>query len=361
DLFFGGDIAANASKWTSLAKTLKFRMYVQTRKVDGSAAASAQAIVTEGDFLTDNFAFQYGTNLANPDSRHPNYSNDYDNGGNTYQSNYFMQLMIDGEGGLSDPRLRYYFYRQTLENTDDVNEQSCITFNAPDHFSASDPFCQLADGYWGRDHGDDAGIPPDDFLRTIYGVYPFGGIFDSDQGEGGSQGAGAGGLGVNPFMMSFYVNFLRAEAALTMGTADDAATQLEAGIRGSISTVISYGPNDPGYAAVQATLEPTMDNIDNYVNAVMTEFNSAGGAEAQLEIVIREYFKAAFGNGIEVYNAYRRTGYPNDVQPSLVEASGEFIRTFFYPAVFVTRNQNASQKADVSTLVFWDDGSINLR
>ena len=36
-------------------------------------------------------------------------------------------------------------------------------------------------GYWGRDHGNDEGTPPDNFTRTASGVYPAGGSFDGSE------------------------------------------------------------------------------------------------------------------------------------------------------------------------------------
>jgi hypothetical protein len=35
-------------------------------------------------------------------------------------------------------------------------------------------------GYWGRDHGNDEGIPNDRQKRTAVGVYPAGGKFDDN-------------------------------------------------------------------------------------------------------------------------------------------------------------------------------------
>ena len=62
------------------------------------------------------------------------------------------------------------------------------------------PFCGLSDGYWGRDHGNDNGIPPDGFLRTLRGIYPGGGRFDDRSFEGSAIGGGAKGKGITPVM-----------------------------------------------------------------------------------------------------------------------------------------------------------------
>jgi hypothetical protein len=40
-------------------------------------------------------------------------------------------------------------------------------------------YCMAGDGYFGRDHGDPSGIPPDGQYRTAWGIYPAGGDFDA--------------------------------------------------------------------------------------------------------------------------------------------------------------------------------------
>ena len=68
-------------------------------------------------------------------------------------------------------------------------ERDNSPFCAPTN-SASKP----ANGYWGRDHGNDNGIPPDGFKRTLRGVYPAGGAFDDSSFAGKVDGDGFGGL-----------------------------------------------------------------------------------------------------------------------------------------------------------------------
>ena len=45
--------------------------------------------------------------------------------------------------------------------------------------------------------------------------------------------------------------------------------------------------------------------------------------------------------------------------PTLEPAGGDFVRSFFLPAVHVNRNGNATQK-ELTDLVFWDDGSAKV-
>ena len=77
-------------------------------------------------------------------------------------------------------------------------------------------------------------------------------------------------------------------------------------------------------------------------------------------MVVREYYIAAWGNGLEAYNMYRRTGKPDNMMPTLEPDGGNFPRSYPYPDVYVNRNANAVQKADLTARTFWDDGSVVL-
>ena len=192
DLFYGGDDAL----WTKAAKSLKLKFLLQTRLVDNTVAAAIDALETENDLITaidEDLEFKYGTNLSSPDSRHPHYASNYvaGNTASDFIGDYLMWAVAAEKtgGGVSnvDPRRRFYFYRQRT-NYADVNQQSCPCSSAalPAHYPpvpAETPFCLVGSGYWGRDHGDNTGIPPDGPLRTTWGIYPAGGRMDESQGE----------------------------------------------------------------------------------------------------------------------------------------------------------------------------------
>ncbi len=357
DLFYGG----NTDQWVRLANTLKLRIYLTTRLADGGAAGKINALISAGNLIGegDDWVFTHGTSAAAPDARHEWYVDNYPTGASDYQSTWFMWLLRRSKEVI-DPRIRFYFYRQTLDNTTDVNEQACITEPRPPHYPDDMPFCNelLGDGYWGRDHIDTDGIPPDNLLRTNFGPYPAGGRFDDDSGSPVSTGDGLGGSGIHPIMMASFVDFMLAEAALTMGTTGDPAALLESGIRKSINFVINFGS-----AAVPAGSEdfiPTQEDIDAYVAAALDNYNSAND-DQKLNIILTEYHIASFGNGIEAFNAYRRTGKPDNLQFPLLPTAGDFPRSFFYPNSHAERNQNVDQKSDLSVRVFWDQGPGGLR
>ncbi|WP_282054599.1 SusD/RagB family nutrient-binding outer membrane lipoprotein [Maribacter luteus] len=349
DIFYDGD----ESKWIKLANTLKLKLYIQTRLVDSSVSSKINALIAEGNLIEsseDDFFFQYSSVDANPDSRHPIFTDNFDAGKTDYQSNWFMNFLYLDKS-VPDPRIRYYFYRQELDFSEADNQtKECVNESAPSHFDTSDVFCTVADGYWGRDHGDDDGIPPDDAFVTLHGVYPVGGPFDDNSGDPAlNRTFGLQGAGISPIMMSSYVDFMLAESALTLGTTGDARVYLETGIRESIDKVMNFGES---LASASPIFMPTQDNIDTFVDEVLAEFDGADN-EGKLEVIVEQYFTALFGNGVEAYNTYRRTGFP-DMQPTVLPNPGIFMRTFPYPANLVDQNSSVSQKP-ISVQVFWDN------
>ena len=372
DLFYGEDGLDN---WIAAANSIELRALNNARLagtdlgIDISGRISTLLNSNLIDTPEEDLQFNYFANRLNPNTRHPGYSSNYENGGSGYLANYLMWEMI-GEKGFDDPRLRYYFYRQDTDATnEDIFTLGCAVQSPPGHYASVSsifnangiPFC-TADpgrGYWGRDHGDDNGIPPDNTKRTVWGVYPAGGLFDADQDEGVDNEGQDGllGAGIEPILTSSHVAFIKAEVALTLGIGD-AAAALEEGVRASIAKVTSFGELDPATVvdAVAGTtfgdFFPSMTVVENYVTFVMDEF-AAADADGKLDITMKELHIASFGNGLETYNAYRRTGFPSNMQPSLNPSPGAFYRSAFYPANAVNNNSNIDQ-ADISRQVFWD-------
>ncbi len=350
DIYYGG----NSAKWLKFANTVKLKYYITTRLVNAGESATAIAALAPNVILSaaDDFVFQYGTNRNNPNSRHPWYNSHYEVGGGAYLSNYYMWTLLDSKGS-PDPRLRYYFFRQDCDTTneDDFTLDCKPELNRPLHFTGPYSWCVASTtGYWGRDHGNNDGTPPDGDKKTCFGVYPAGGRFDGDDcvstknsGKDGAQGAG-----ILPIMMSSFSHFMLAEAALTLNVGD-AKDNLEKGIRASMSKVLGFGAMDPAF---DSSFAPTADDIEAYVGTVLGAFDAAS-ASGKLDIVMKEYHLAAWGNGVEGYNGYRRTGFPSEMQPTREPASGDFPRLMFYPADYVNLNANASQRV-ITEQVFWD-------
>lgn len=364
DLYYGG----TTDSWIRLANTLKLKQQLNLRLTNKAGATSAiNALITENKLIStaaQNFAFKYGSNLTNPDTRHPRYAGQYSpTGGGDYQSNSFMGVLYNSKG-FPDPRTRFYFYRQTIKNPTDVNQLRCITNQKPSHYGENDVYClPTTVGYWGRDHLNNEGIPPDGLLRTAWGLYPAGGLFDDDAGRGVSLGAGGGGAGIHPIMMRSFVDFMLAEAALTLGTSGDAKALLKSGIEKSMADVRALALSTVEASKI-TTFETSKgivwaDEVKKYVDKVLADYDAAND-DGKLNIVATEYWIALYGNGIEAYNLYRRTGKPSGQQPALDPNPGPFVRSYYYPQAYITRNKNAVQKTNSTAQVFWDTNPANF-
>ncbi|GAC1395056.1 MAG: SusD/RagB family nutrient-binding outer membrane lipoprotein [Sediminibacterium sp.] len=360
DIFYGG----SRVNWRTLAKTLKLKAYMNYRLADAATATTnITALIAENDLInstSQDFQFQYGSKSLAPDSRHYKYAGNYTpTGAGDYLGNYFMWTMVT-EKGIIDPRTRYYFYRQTTDITAAITDPVTLQFTVPCRFQAypanfptGTVFCKVTDGYFGRDHGDNSGTPPDNQFRTTWGVYPAGGQFDANQNTPVKPGIGGLGQGILPIWISAFTDFLKAEAVLTLNVSGDAKASTISGINKSITKVLGF----PALVGVTppASLVPSPSNVNNYTAYVGNAYDGASTNAAKLAIVAKELYISSWGNGIESYNLYRRTGSQAiKMQPALQPNPGAFIRSFFYPSVYVNFNNSATQKADLTTQVFWD-------
>ena len=373
DFYFsdGGTVdETTQTRWITTANTLKLRVFNNVRLAGSDLGiditTAINDLINAGDLIdesSEDWVIQYGINRLNPNTRHPGYNGYYETAAGGYMSNYFMWQLSD-EKGFDDPRLTYYFYRQdTNANNEDVFTLGCVGATPPAHYAnytsiygtgETVPFC-VADasrGYWGRDQGDNGGIPPDGQKRTVYGLYPAGGLYDDGSSDSAQEEGTLGeqGAGITPILLSSFVEFIRAESALMSGTIGDPRLHLENGIRASMNKVI-------GFLGVAG--DATQTDVDNYVNFVLGEYDSAADQNSRLEIIMKEYHIACFGNGLEAYNNYRRTGMPSNMQPTLIEDSGDFYNSVIYPANYVDINSNAIQKSRTER-IFWDQNAIDL-
>jgi hypothetical protein len=352
------DFAPAVKNWITAAKTLKLRALLQTRLVNAAAStAGINALIAGGDLIDTNaeaFAFRASSSsITSPDTRHPWFSANYVTGASQYMSNSYINALFVGKGGTRDPRIRHYFYRQTLAIPTDVNVLDCINQSKPAHYGAGDIFCFVGQGYWGRDHLDDDGTPPDNLVRTIYGHYPVGGQWDNSEGVRGTVDSGAKGAGIIPMLLPSYTLFMEAEAALVLGTTGDPKLLLKAAVTNSIDFVRNFNTTTIPFLinGVANPRVPTALTVTNYINAVMNNYDISTD---KLDIIISEYWIALWGNGVDMYNTYRRTGKPSNLQPTLTVTPGEFYRSFTYPSVYITRNSKAKPKASPAVQVFWD-------
>jgi hypothetical protein len=349
ELYFDNEFSKD--NWIALANTLKLRAYLNTGNAAGIASLAGENII---DTLEEDFQYNYGTFAVAPESRHPFYVNNYLAAAGTYMSNQYYDFLNAGNGdapfeetGIADPRLRYYVYRQR------VGEPSGS--NLPCTDNPAYDYCYVGNGYWGRDHADDEGIPNDGARRTTYGVYPAGGAFDREEFVRARDVTNTlDGAGIFPIYTSSFTHFALAEAALTINTGGDAAGLLEQGIRLSMTKVTTFGDAETSLDGTD--FAATSSDIEAYVTRVTTEYSAAGSAD-KLAIVAREWFLASFGNGVEPYNLYKRTALPNLQAPIFPAAT--FPRSFRFPTDEITANPNITQNSNTDR-VFWDTNPADL-
>ncbi|MBX2946656.1 MAG: SusD/RagB family nutrient-binding outer membrane lipoprotein [Cyclobacteriaceae bacterium] len=357
DNFYGG----NRARWNALANSLELKAWLNFRMFNATEANPKITTLLTSDLIdteAENFTYKYGTAIV-PVSQHPVYRQYYTpgrGGAGGYIANYFMYEMYTGYG-LEDPRWRYYFYRQvgSIARALEVDPKSlgCAPGAPPPNYIAAGVpvFCVFDPGFYGRDHGDGFGIPPDGPVLTCAGVYPAGGRADNNLAAsywGATiQGEGANGAGIHPIFMSFFTDFMKAEIKLRAGDAVGARVDLENGVRKSITQVKNFA------ASKGQTLLPGRESsTDAYVAAVLAAYDAA---TTKLDVVGREFYISCWGNGVEAYNNLRRTSAPRNLQPALQPNPGPFYRSYVYPADYVNLNQNASQKDFNSTnKIFWD-------
>jgi hypothetical protein len=304
DLIYGGDLI----KWKKMGETLKFKMLIQIRLVDSSVGPRIQQIIDDGNHITSaNEDFQLDFySISAPENRMPLFVSDYVFRIDNRISNYFFDLL----NGNNDPRIPFYLFNQT-----------------PGTFV-------------GRDSGNPDGLATfeDQDTRTFHGVYPAGGQFDDGSGGATNALSGLGGAGVYRMITNAMRMFMEAEAVLELGVTGSAPveTLFIEGMRAAMAKV-----NEIGVATISQA------DIDAYVNARQAEFTVANNQD-KLRLVIFEKYIHQFGNGMEQYNDWRRTGIPDDL--TLVVQTAPTLLRFPYPI-----SENPPSLPPNDTPVFWDN------
>lgn len=386
DLIYGG----NVSRWTKAGYSLKLRLLLQMSKVDASATAKIQALVDQnaatsgGIFISsavDDFQFRF-SKTVNPDNRHPMYRAGYAGGeaGYTYFGHKIMAEMLMNR----DPRTPFYFKRQTSEvlNMDDPAQKQtapcsqradCVynyfpLSNYVSNLVFAKPAADLTDkesaylaGYFGRDRSDPSGIPNDNPLRTTVGAYPAAGLFD-DVAEAGGGNKGSGD-GIFPMITTWMVKFYLLEAQIALGV--DAKKTNEALLREAIdeqiTKVMAIGvAADPqasadvaGWPTAFSSWAVTYKTKTAFLDDVVAGYTAFAGNK--LQYVLKQAWFANFGNGYEVYNAFRRTGFPGDLQTPL-QIPRQFALRLPYAQSEVNLNPNVPAVVydSPANAVFWD-------
>ena len=380
DLIYGGNNANIKARWTRAALSLKFKLLLQMSRADASVIPTLQAMETAGGFIAaaaDDFQFTFST-TNNPDDRHPVYIDGYA-GGTAAFSYYGHQLMYEmlvpltlGGTVPGDPRTNFYFKRQTstLLNPDDPTDKQTIpcsqrTDCTYGYFPLSDfvttgVYNKTADaltnsqksflaGYFGRDRSDPSGIPNDNPIRTTVGLYPAGGLYDDGpEAGGGNKGRGDG---IFPMITTWMTKIHRIEAILALGITSTSTPRslFQTAMQEQFAKVNSFVAKDAGAVAISTA------SRDAYVNFWLAKYDAASTDAGRLAVVLKQAWFMNFGNGFELYNTFRRTGLPNDLQTPL-QPPRQFALRLPYAQDEINLNTNTPIVVfdSPANAVFWD-------
>lgn len=371
DLFYGG----STSKWVKLANTLKLKLYTQVRLSSLFNQSDFDALVAENNFLSsisDDFQFVHTINQAPSDERNQLFRDAYGGAQVTkYISPWFYEILKGMNpsihNGTEDPRIPYYWANQLTPGQfpRDQGDTSTGDPNA-DYWDSSTGFFTIRFGSIGPDR--DHAVQTD---ATFPGIFPCGGRYDDGLGFARTI---ASGTGVAPRRILTYDEFLYIQAELIQVglMSGDAKAKLREAMTASFAKVDQVVVGT-GTTQTVPVLGGTTE-VTDFMDAIEAEFDAASD-EKKLEIIMTQKWVATFGDSMDQYNDYRRTGYPVLADPNgsspeyqldngdgwplsdnLTVLNSPFQTSFFWPQPELNLNQNAPDQKDATSYkIFWDN------
>ena len=303
DLMYAGDVA----KWKKFANSLMLRLAMRMVKVDPAGAEEWANKAISGGVMESNADIAFTQYENSPNDGGPNvnpltkcFTSRHQN--QVKISKTFMDYMKD----RNDPRVSVLC--STVDGNTDFDAQTGQDINDPDR--------------------GDANSKPNIHIFGGSGVI----VYDA------------------PFFFQTYaeVEFMLAEAAERWGSAGgDVEAHYNAGVRAAMGYLSMYGHG----------VEITPEQMDAYLAE-----NPFVPADA-LKMINEQYWVATFGNGLETFSNWRRSGYPELVPIDAAETltGGEIPRRFVYPGSEKLNNPDnvdaatAQQGGDeLTTRIWWD-------
>lgn len=378
--------SGSATFWTRIAKTVKLRLLLTSRKGRATGNAELKAAFDAGGFITtaaENWSYLYSTQISPERNTHPWFITYTGTTDPEYINHQLMGEMILNK----DPRLPFYFYRQTARILDQNNptDRGSTPFGGsylPIRASFLDDYKKAygitgpipaADlgyiaGFFGRDRADVSGAAADGPLRATPGTYPAGGVYSDKATPAvaliGQAALNFGGNGQWPLIHSWNTKYYQVEAILDgTGVTGDARALFEAAMREQIAVVVAQGlKSDPSKAKA-----PVAAEVDAYVKAWLDLYDAATTSQSKLNVVSKQIWFCSWGQGMEIWNFQRRTGYPIQsqfkqfsigIQAPISKPPRQYALRLPYPQSEGALNPNASKYvSDVifdRDPIFWD-------
>lgn len=313
DVIYSG----SKTKWIKAANTIKLKLYTQLRKIQNVTPQVTALLASPATLIAakeENFMLPYGP-LGATDDRNPGFG-DYVASQRGQCVSPWMYEIMKGINpiyqNIPDPRVPYYWYNQkkpteTADNCTDYRDGG---------------FISLVFGSLGACRN---GAQQNSY--SLFGIYPVGGRYDDGAGTAiPSASASSLATGAAPFRFLTYADrlYLEAELINTGVVAGDAKAVFTAAMNASMAQV-DY--------MVSSFIKPSQTvpalvgaNTTTYINSVLTLYD-AGSTAKKLEHIMTQKWLQSYGNSVDQYTDYRRTGYPALFDPrDPVMAPGGFFQ-----------------------------------
>ncbi len=307
-IYPGSSWANSKVQWERFANTLKLRIFLHYSQVDPAfASQQINALVSSGaEFMQstdDNFEMMFS---AEPQRQNPIASIE----GGQFRNQFFPnRTIVNLMNDKADPRRASYFVAFPY-NSDSYKGATILDVEPSSAYSRLHSYLK----------GTPSAVNPEKVNSN------------------GTLNDGAityGGDAPSRLLTFAEYNFIRAEAALTLGAPGDAAEFFKAGISASMDDASVTQAKAAAYLLAHGTL--------------------TGSNEEKLAQIITEKYIANFGVVMEPWNDWRRTGYPAITpMPMPLAIYDQIPRSLFYPVSEVTSNPNIDQKQTMLNRVFWD-------
>lgn len=383
DFFYKGD----PEKWIRFANTFKLKLYNQTRLAPDFDQTGFDALIAEDNFfesINDDFQFLQTASLSPTDERNKFFLESYNSTQfGTNVSPWFYEILKgvnpNIHTGNPDPRVPYYFFNQLTDGQFPPDQGDTETGDPrADYWDKETGFFSIRFGTVGpnRDHSVENSV-------TYPGIFPAGGRYDDNQGGkindimAGATGAPQRPTGIAPHRILTYDEFLYIQAELIQVNkmAGNVADKLQQAIEASFAKVDQVVVQNNAPQTIPKLVGEA--EVTTFIANVITEF-TAGSDDKKLEIIMTQKWVATFGDPLDQYNDYRRTGYPvlaNPIGPSpeyqldngdgfpLIDSqttlnggANAFQQSFYWPQDELNVNQNAPAQKDPTTYkIFWDN------
>lgn len=381
DLFYGGD----KSKWIKFANTFKLKLYNQVRLTADFDTAGFNSLIAENNFfasIADDFQFLATKNISPTDERSKYFIESYmGTQFSTYQSPWFYEILKGMNPniltGNPDPRIPYYFFKQLKAGEFPSTGNATTRDPQSDYWDKSTGFFSIRFGSTGPDRDRNA-----DPSATFPGIFPAGGRYDDN--NGGSikdimalkKGLPSPPTGIAPHRILTYDEFLYIQAELIqvgkLTTAGTVAGKLQQAVTASFAKVDKVVLDNKAPQVIPVL--STSPAATTFITKLMTEFNAASSTK-KLEIIMTQKWVATYGDPMDQYTDYRRTGYPVLANPLSTTKeyqlnngdafpikdfqtvqNNPFQLSFYWPLSELNVNLNAPPQKNPSTYkIFWSN------